>query len=86
MTNFYRVYVDPPSGGIDLKVTMTRADADDNWPMVLFLYSLPSLPNDYCSRGANGDMSCCWPYSDGAAGEPEAVCPLRDGDTLAFAA
>ena len=86
MTNFYRVYVDPPSGGIDLKVTMTRADADDNWPMVLFLYSLPSLPNDYCSRGANGDMSCCWPYSDGAAGEPEAVCPLRDGDTLALAA
>ena len=86
MTNVYRVYVDPPSGGIDLKVTMTRADADDNWPMVLFLYSLPSLPNDYCSRGANGDMSCCWPYSDGAAGEPEAVCPLRDGDTLALAA
>ena len=31
-------------------------------------------------------MSCCWPYSDGAAGEPEAVCPLRDGDTLALAA
>ena len=40
-TNHHRVYLDPPAGGYTLNIKMTRANAQDPWPMLVGVSPLP---------------------------------------------
>ena len=80
-TNHHRVYLDPPSGGFTLEVSMTKANPDDlDFPMVLYLTEVLRTSDPYCSTNATLSVpECCWPYS----GTTQNVgCPPKFSDNM----
>ena len=84
-TNTHRVYLEPPSGGYDVEVTMTRKTLEHAWPILVTMQQPTTGTDSSCSINSDGVNVCCWPYS-GSADTIETACPSRKGQTIGMAA
>ena len=84
-TNVHRVYLDPPAGGYDVEVTMTRKTMEHPWPILVSMQQPTTGTDSACSFHSDGINVCCWPYS-GDSTSIDTACPPRKGETVGMAA